>query len=486
MLFRSTEVSDKLSMTLLGGYEYQKFDFSGSALAGRGFSVISGFDNTQALQNGKTTNRLMVSYADPISELQSYFGRATFNMSDKYLITATVRADGSSKFGSNNAYGVFPSIGAAWNLTNEDFLKDNSTINELKLRVGWGVTGNQEFPAGSAQGRYSLGDNGAVSLANAANPNLKWESSTTLNVGVDFGIFNRVLNGSIDYYNRVTNDLLLDPDLAQPGPPIKPWKNISGEVVNSGVEFGLNSFIIDRENVTFNIGGNISFLTNEFRNFQGADIETGNLFGQGTSGAFVQKMKNGYPLNTFFVRNFQGLDDKGASKYETDAAGNDVLVVGGDPNANIVLGLSTQLTVGKLFFGMNWNGAFGHQLYNNTKMSVIPITNLGTRNVDANLIDLNKKESAANAITSSNRYIEDGDFIKLGNATVSYNFGELSKFTDIRLSFTGQNLLVITNYSGFDPEVNTVNLRNGVPSNGIEYIPYPSARTFVLGLNASF
>lgn len=482
----NTNLADKISMTLLGGYEYQKFNFSGSALAGRGFSVISGFDNTQALQNGQSANRLMVSYADPISELQSYFGRANFNISDKYLITGTVRADGSSKFGTNNKYGVFPSIGAAWNLTNEDFLKDHSVINELKLRVGWGITGNQEFPAGAAQGRYSLGNNGDVFLANAANPNLRWESSSTINFGLDFGIFNRVLNGSIDYYNRVTNDLLLDPDLAQPGPPIKPWKNISGEVVNSGLELGLNAYVIDRENLTLNIGGNISFLKNNFRNYTGADIETGDLFGQGSSGAFVQKMKNDYPLNTFFVRNFIGLDDKGASKYEVDAAGNDVIIAAGDPNADVIVGFSTQLSVSKFYFGMNWNGAFGHQLYNNTKMSVIPITNLGTRNVDASLIDLNKKESAANAITSSNRYIEDGDFIKLGNATVAYNFGSIGKVSDIRLSFTGQNLLVITNYSGFDPEVNTVNLRSGVPSNGIEYIPYPSARTFVLGLNASF
>lgn len=480
----NTDISDNISMTLLGGYEYQKFDFSGSALAGRGFSVISGFDNTQALQNGKLANRLMVSYADPISELQSYFGRANFSISDKYIITATLRADGSSKFGSNNQYGVFPSIGAAWNLKNEEFLKDNSTFDELKLRVGWGITGNQEFPAGAAQGRYSLGPNGDVRLENAPNPNLKWESSTTLNVGVDFGILNRVINGSIDYYNRVTNDLLLDPFLAQPGPPIRPWKNIGGEVVNSGIELGLNTYVLDRKDLTLNIGGNISFLTNEFRNFSGADIETGNLFGQGSSGAFVQKMKNGFPLNTFFTRNYLGLVN-GVSTYQVDEAGNDVLVASGDPNANIILGFSTQLTVGKFFFGMNWNGAFGHQLYNNTKMSVIPITNLGTRNVDASLINADK-ESTANAITSSNRYIEDGDFLKLGNATVSYSFGKVSKFSDVRVSFTGQNLFILTSYTGFDPEVNTVNLRNGVPSNGIEYIPYPSARTLIIGLNASF
>jgi len=125
-------------------------------------------------------------------------------------------------------------------------------------------------------------------------------------------------------------------------------------------------------------------------------------------------------------------------------------------------------------------------LYNNTAMSVIPITNLGNRNVDANLIDASGSESTANPISSSSRYLESGNFTKLANATVAYSFGDISSLKDVRISLTGQNLLVITDYSGFDPEVNTVNLRNGVPSSGIEYIPYPSARTILFGVNASF
>jgi TonB-dependent starch-binding outer membrane protein SusC len=480
-----SELTDNIRLNLLGGYEYQKFDFKGNFLSNRGFSNPSDFDNTYALQNGAAGNRRVGSFADPISELQSYFGRANFNVMDKYLLTATLRSDGSSKFGANNKYGLFPALGFAWNLKNESFLKDNSTFSDVKLRLGWGITGNQEFPAGAAQGRYALVGDKGVQLINAANPDLKWETSSTINLGLDLGIMDGKVNATIDVYKRKTNDLLLDPDLAQPGPPIRPWKNIDGEVQNSGIELGLNAYVLERENLTLNVGGNVSFLKNEFTNFSGADIETGNLFGQGSTGAFVQRMRSGYPLNTYFVRNWQGLDEKGNSKYEVDAAGNDVLVVGGDPNANVILGLSTQLNVKKLFFGMNWNGAFGHQLYNNTAMSVIPITNLGNRNVDANLLG-GVKESTSNPIASSNRYIEDGDFFKLSNATLAYNFGKLGKFSNLSLSVTGQNLLVITDYTGFDPEINTVNLRSGIPSSGIEYIPYPTARTFVVGVNASF
>jgi iron complex outermembrane receptor protein len=142
--------------------------------------------------------------------------------------------------------------------------------------------------------------------------------------------------------------------------------------------------------------------------------------------------------------------------------------------------------VDQFSLGLNFNGAFGHQIYNNTKMSVIPIGNLGTRNVDANLIGGPVQESLANAIAPSSRYIEDGDFIKLSNATASYNFGNLRSFNNITLSVTGQNLFVITDYTGFDPEVNTVNLRNGIPSSGIEYIPYPSARSFLVSLAFAF
>lgn len=475
-------VNDDLNVDFIAGYEYQKFDFSGYALSGRGFAILD-FDNANAIQNSDNANKRFYSFADPISELQSYFGRANFGYKGKYNLTATVRADGSSKFGENNKYGIFPSVGASWNIKAEDFLADDDNISDLKLRLGWGTTGNQEFPSGSAQERYGLTENGGSILENVANPDLRWESSTTLNFGLDFGMFSNKLTGSIDYYNRVTNDLLLDPSVSEPGPAVRAWKNIDGEVVNSGLELSLNAQLISQENFGWYLGGNVSFLNNEFRNYSGPPILTGNLFGQGSSGAYVQEMKNGYPLNTFFVREYLGLDETGNSEY-TD--GGDTFVAAGDPNANIILGISTGVEVGKLNFNMNWNGAFGHQLYNNTAMSVLPIGNLGSRNIDSKLLEGDIKESSANPITSSTRYIEDGDFIKLANATLSYDLGKVSKLSNVRLSLTGQNLLVITNYSGFDPEVNTVNLRNGIPSSGIEYIPYPSARSLIFGLNVSF
>ncbi len=480
----NTDLNDNISMNLIGGYEYQKFDFKGYAFAGFGFDdVPEGFDISNALQNSNNANRNVFSFADPIVELQSFFARATFGIGERFDVTATVRADGSTKFGENNQYGVFPAFAARWNVISESFMADNSTFDDLAIRAGWGVTGNQEFPAGSSIDRFALNPNGGISQENIGNPDLKWEQSTTLNFGLDFAMFDYRLSGTIEYYNRVTDNLLLDPFVQEPGPPIRAWKNIDGELVNSGIELGLNAFVIDNEDFKVNIGTNIAFLSNELRNYDGPDILTGDLFGQGSSGAFVQKHVNGMPLNTFFVRDFIGLDDNGVSEYANDGE----LVEAGDPNADIILGLSAGVEFGDFNFGMNWNGAFGHQLYNNTAMSVIPVTNLlGGRNIDGNLLGGSVQESTSNPITSSNRYIEDGDFLKLANATLSYNLGAISKFDNVSVSLTGQNLLVLTGYTGFDPEINTVNLRNGVPSSGIEYIPYPSARTFLLGVNASF
>lgn len=478
-----TDLGSNMTLNLLGGYEYQKFDFKGFGFRGIGFdNVPEGFDLTNALQNSNNDNRNVFSFADPLVELQSFFGRASIGIGERFDVTATVRADGSTKFGSDNSYGIFPSAAARWNIINEGFLANSGFFNDLALRVGWGVTGNQEFPAGSSTNRYGLNGNSGVSQENIGNPSLQWEESTTFNVGLDFAILEYVLSGTIEYYNRVTTNLLLDPFVQEPGPPIRAWKNIDGELANSGIELGLNAFLVNKDDLDVTAGVNLSFLTNELRNYNGPDILTGNLFGQGSSGAFIQKHVDGMPLNTFFVRDFVGLDEAGNSIYANDGA----LVESNDPNADVVLGFNVGFNMKGLGFNMNWNGAYGHSLFNNTAMSVIPIGNLGNRNIDAALIGEGTQESVANPIASSSRYLESGNFTKLANATLSYNFGEFFGLKNVSASLTGQNLLIFTDYSGFDPEINTVNLRDGIPSSGIEYIPYPSARSFIIGINVSF
>ena len=474
------DITESFNLNVIVGYEFQRFDFTGFGFGGFGFDdTTENVDLTLSLQNSDNDNRQTFSFGPPITELQSFFGRVNAGIGENLNVTATVRADGSTRFGDNNTYGIFPSFAVGYNLGS---IVGDGVFDNLKLRAGWGLTGNQEFPAGSALDRFGLQGNNGISQENPGNPDLKWEQSSTINIGLDFGLFDYKLSGTIDYYNRVTTDLLLDPFVSEPGPPLRAWRNIEGELVNSGLELGLNAFIIQNENFGLNVGFNISFLSNELRDYEGADILTGNLFGQGTSGAFVQVHTNDSPLNTYLLRDFQGLEE-GLSVFGND--GNPE-IIDADPNADIISGLTVGISSGAFNFGMNWNGAFGHSLYNNTAQSVIPIGNLGSRNIDANLIDPSNLEDTSNPISSSTRYLESGDFIKLANATLSYSLGSISEFSDITLSLTGQNLLLITDYTGFDPEVNTVNLRNGIPSSGIEYIPYPSARTFLVGVSASF
>ncbi len=446
------QLSSTIGLNAVLGYEYQIFDNTGSGMSSRGFSIID-FTNSNAIQNGASGNRVVYSFADPLNELQSYFGRATLNIADKYLLTGTMRADGSTKFGANNKYSYFPSAALRWNLHNEGFLK-NGAFNNLALRVGWGRTGNQELPPGSSIGRYDLGPDGTVQQINAPNPDLKWETSTTFNVGLEFALFDYALSGTVEYFNRTTNDLLLDPFVSEPGPAIRAWRNIEGNLINSGVELSLNAYVIDNDNLQLSIGGNVSFLDNVLRDYQGADIFIGELFGQGSSGATVQVVANDLPLNTYQTRNFEGLDDTGTSVYANDGELEETF---GDPNADVVAGFTLNLnTTAGLFAALNFNGAYGHQLYNNTKMSVIPIGNLGNRNVDANLIG-GTQESTANPIAASSRYIENGSFTKLANATIGYNIGDLGPLKGLGISLTGQNLFILTEYTGFDPEINTVN-----------------------------
>ncbi len=477
----NTDINESISLGFLVGYEYQKFDFSGYGFAGFGFDdVEENVDVVYSLENSNNDNRQAFSFADPISELQGYFGRVNLGIGDDLDVTATLRADGSTKFGDNNKYGIFPSLAVAYNLGS--LIGSDGAVDNLKVRAGWGITGNQEFPAGSALQRVRLNNNAGTTFLNAPNEDLRWEESSTINVGLDFALFDYRISGTLDYYSRTTSNLLIDASLQEPGPPVRAWKNLDAELVNSGIELGLTGFLVQTEDLGLSLGVNLAFLNNELTNYSGPDILTGDLFGQGSSGAFIQKHVDGKPLNTYFVRDYQGLDESGNSIYANDGA----LIEAGDPNADIVAGISLGLDAGAISFGMNWNGAFGHSLYNNTAMSVTPIGNLGSRNIDANLLGGSVQESTANPIASSSRYLESGNFWKLANATISYNLGSISEFQNIGISLTGQNLLVLTDYSGFDPEINTVNLRNGVPSSGIEYIPYPSARTILLGLNLSF
>lgn len=486
------EIATSLNLNAVVGYEYLSFDRRWNSLAGSGFSDLGNLDYFDYLDYSIASNRTVDSYRYPTNELQSFFARAALNFDNRYLFTGTIRRDGSTKFGENNRYANFPSLAFAWNITNESFLQNNTTLSNLKLRLGWGKTGNSEFPSGASKDRYVFSAQ-SISQANFGNPDLRWESSSTVNAGVDFGLFQNRLSGSIDYFRKTTTDALFEQTLAQPAPSGRIWVNLDGEIINEGVELALSGNIIQNDNWNWNLSANATYLKNEVSGLLGY-YETAALRGQGFSGVLGQRMVSGQPLNVWYLAIFEGIDpETGTSRYRgldgtvgtsVDPALNKFYV--NSPNPDYLLGLSTDVSYKKLTLNVNMHGAFGHYLFNNTLATVLGVNNLSNRNIAQSVFDTQLRESTSNSAAPSTRYLEKGDFLKLSNLTLSYNVGNVGNtLRNLNVSLTGQNLLVFTGYTGFDPEVNTDGTANDIPSLGIEYLPYPPARTFLLGINFS-
>lgn len=486
-------LTSNLSLNGVIGYEYLKFDNKGYSMSAYGLATAPngfgyyGLDFTNYIQFSNPTNRDVSAFADPTSELQSYFARAAFNYSDKYLVTATFRRDGSTKFGANNRYGNFPSFSGAWNINREEFFPKLAAINSLKIRGGWGKTGYQEIPAGSSIYRASFNNgNNGVTLVNNGNPDLKWQSDRQYNIGFDANLFNNRITVTADYFNKKTTDLLF-PVSEAPAPAVGSaiqWKNINGYVINKGEEVAINASIVRQKDFGWDLGANATFVSNQVYDLV-APINTGELNGQGISGTTVEKIKSGLPMYAFITRQFEGIDKTSGLANYTD--GGDVLYYVGNSLPKTLLGLSTTLRFKALTLTANASGAFGYKIYNNTLNNVINVGSINNgKNIAYSVFKDPIKESFANPVTASSRFLESGNYLKLTNATLSYFVGKISNiFSGVNVYVTGQNLFVITKFTGFDPEVNVNKSINGVPSASIEYIPYPSARTVTFGVNFS-
>jgi TonB-linked SusC/RagA family outer membrane protein len=480
------------------GYEFTRFNYSGTSLSGRGAVAPNGtpigfgtygLDYTNYLQYSNPAGRVISSFADPISELQSLFGRAIVNYKDRYLLTATLRRDGSTKFGENYRFGYFPSLSVAWDISQESFLKGQfDNLNQLKLRVGYGRTGNQEFPAGSSRDQFifNTGGNGTNQITNR-NEDLKWQADEQYNAGVDVAFFNNRLTFTADYFNKRTTDLLY-PNI--PGAPAAPggssviWTNLRDAViVNKGVELLLGVTAVESERFGLSFNANATFIKNEVTGLPATlIIQTGTLSGQGLSGVTIETIQNGQPLNGFVLPTYNGLNASTGLYNEFTPAS-----YVGKPNPTATAGLSATIRFAKLSLITNFNGVFGNQIYNNTFNSVLNVSQIRAgKNISLAEYQSGVKESLSNAVTPSTRYLESGNFVKLANVTLSYALGDIGKvFKGASVYAIGQNLFVITKYRGFDPEVNTNKPFGVVPSAGIDYTGFPSARTFTFGVNFS-
>ncbi|GAB3855032.1 TonB-dependent receptor [Hymenobacter terrigena] len=491
------QIANDLNLTALLGYEYNKYYYSGTGLSGlgpvklvNGVSVPVGFgtyglDYTNYLQYSNPSGRKISSFADPETTLQSYFARVVLNYKGRYLLTATMRADGSTKFGSNNRYGYFPSASAAWDISQEDFLKVEA-INQLKLRVGYGRTGNQEFPAGSAQGQYTFqADNKGLGQLTNPNPDLKWQADEQYDAGVDIALFNNRVTLTADYFHKRTTGLLYPQPPGQPAAPggAVVWRNLDGVVVNKGVELLAGLTAVESERFGLNFNANATFVKNEVSGLPASlIIQTGSLSGQGLSNVFAETIQNGQPLNGFYVPTYNGINSATGLYNEFGKAS-----YVGNPNPTTLLGLGVTARFLKFTLTGNFTGSYGNVIYNNTFNSVLNVSQIRAgKNIALAEYQSGVKESLSNAVTPSTRYLESGNYTKLSNLTLSYTIGDLGKaFKGASVFATGQNVFLITKYHGFDPEVNTNKANGVVPSVGIDYTGFPPARTFTFGLNFS-
>ena len=484
------DLTHNLNLNAVAGYEYWTTHYRDQSMLGLGFDINNtlattvGIPNTSHMLDAAHLSLTPANPADPTVDIQSYFGRATLNMSDKYYLTGTFRADGSSKFGTNNKYGYFPSAAARWVLSNEQFMK-TSFFNNLALRASWGTTGDQGFPAGAAQGQYTLPAPATIGLINVPNPNLKWQETKTTDIGLDYGFLGGKVYGSIDYYHKSTTQLIYQTTAIEPGPSGNEFINLPASLMNSGIEFAIGADIVDHHDFGWNVQFNIAYNKNILKNFAIPLIPTGQINGNGVSGVLAEAITNNQPLEEFYLPHFYGFTSTGADSVSSTNH------FAGDPNPHVMTGLSTTLRYKQLNLVLNFGGTFGYKVFNNTALAVTNIYSFSKgENTSSDVFLPGQAVTAALAV--SDRYVENGSFVKLRNAQLSYTFGDVGKYIrNLSIFVGGTNLFIITKFKGFDPEVNidksTTNPsgQEVYPSRSMEYLPYPTPRIITAGLNVS-
>ena len=513
----------------------------------------------------------------------SFFGRINYTIADKYLATFTMRADGSSKFGDGNRWGVFPSLALAWRLNEENFLKDVKWLSNLKLRLSWGTAGNNRINSGLIESTYSM----AANTAKAAffneerasmlergtylyNPDLKWETTVTRNIGLDFGLFRGRINGTLDFYWNTTKDLLMQSVIPSNSGYSYQFQNF-GKTSNKGVELTVNAVLIDTKKIGLNFNANISYNKNKIdelnlenpwqsSNWSGSTLSKyedfrievggrlGELWGYKYDGFFTaydaETNPNGELIldgTTWKLR--EGIQNKsntifealypGAPKVEVDENGDPIKQRLGNTIAPTTGGFGFDGHVGSIDFNVFFNYSLGNKLVNGTKLanafyagsqkgynlvnefdldkrytwidpdnglnlgrpSSATIQQYGSAEaLVARLNALNQNASIYNPAAVAKMQlidwaVEDASFLRLQNVTVGYTLPKawMKKIylTNVRLYATGYNLLCFTNYTGYDPEVDTSSKRNPMTP-GIDYAAYPKSRTYVVGINVTF
>lgn len=486
---------------LLAGYSWQEDKFGdGFQTSNQGFvSDDLGYNNPGL---GDPPAGVPVDYGNMRIQTQriiSFYGRANYSLHNKYLLQASIRRDGSSAFGTNNRWGYFPAVSAGWLLHNEGFMQDATAVDLLKLRAGYGVSGNsQGFDAftatllyGSAQRFYYDGSFiNAIGPFQNANPDLKWERTGMLNIGVDFGLFNGLVSGSIDWYDKRTSDLIWTYPVSTTQYFVNQLTANAGEVKNTGVEVLLNAAPLRNSNFTWRTSLNFSHNTNELislsnDNFELPLIYTAYLGGKGQSGNSSQIVQEGYPIGTFYTWRYVGKNEEGVTLiYDregnpTTAPTSDDFAFAGNAQPKFIYGWNNTFRYKNFDFNFFLRGVSGNKIMNATLADLNSPGEATFSNIP--VFTLDEAANDNNAYLLSDRYIESGSYLRLDNATLGYTF-KLKNASTLRLYTSGNNLFVITDYRGIDPEINMGGLTPGIDNGNY----YPKTRSFIFGLNVIF
>lgn len=494
-LFYTKELADaKSKFDILAGHSYQDF-------------YTDSYSFPSYSQAGVVDSTTIPTFATdkPQYRLESYLGRVNYTFNDKYLLTASIRRDASSKFSDGTRVGYFPAVALAWRMK-EEFFKTTDAVSDLKLRLGWGITGQQDignyysylpgYTLSESTAQYQFGNTFYSFLRPVAyDADIQWETTTTNNIGLDFGFINGRISGSVDLYQKKTEDLLSEV-------PVAPGANFDillvtnvGNMENKGVEFVINTIPVLTEEFSWNFGFNVTYneteitnlLANNIPDYKGIDI--GNV--SGGTGNRIGKHAVGYAPNTFFV--YKQVYDKTSGApiegmYEDinrDGQVNDEdRYYYKKPAPDFMIGVNTQFNYKKWTLGLVGHAMVGNYLYNNYNsnngtLRALKDPLLYIRNTSVNYLETRFN----NMQYLSDYYVENASFFRMDNINLGYNAGKIIKgASDLRITANVQNVFVISKYSGLDPEYSPSDMSNA----GVDNVIYPRPRIFSLGLNLDF
>jgi TonB-dependent starch-binding outer membrane protein SusC len=502
------KVFGKHNINAVAGYSWQEDEKGdGFTASNTNFPVDDVSYRNLALGNYSSVNGFIVNFGDAYAyqktRLISDFARLNYDFGNKYMLQASIRRDGSSVFGANKEWGYFPSVSMAWRVDQEGFMQSQNVFKDLKLRGSYGVTGNSTgFDAYTAQ--FIVGPLGtyyyqgkqiyAYGPNKAANPDLEWEKTTTTNLGLDFTVLNGKVSGYVEVYNKKTTGMIYSYSV---NPVMVPAGSITangGEMSNKGIEVSLSATPVKTSDFSWNTNINLSHnknviekLTNNL--FLGGDsVRITQPDGGGQTGSTLQILKEGKPIGQFFTLEYAGKNSAGISQYvakdgsltTNPGIGTDYHYLG-SPQPKVLIGWTNDFKYKNFDLNIFIRGVFGNKIFNATRADLFRPSTANTSNI---LVDAgNESPTDVNVYKYSSRFIEDGSYIRLDNATLGYNFKNLGKSVkNLRLYVSGTNLFIITKYTGIDPEVEQGGIAPGVDSNNF----YPKTRSFLFGVKATF